>query len=1293
MKKLQHFKVGNFLILTLFFFMAGLMVKAQDLPELIYFKFDDPSSSTVINHADPDTRPFDVADVIGGADIGGSGQFGTALLGDGNSSSGVYYDWQHTIDHDFTISLWMNNILTSGSRYAGFAYPDIHDNFRLWLSGTNMYLRGTGMGNHGALTIPSQGPHVFTFTVNAGSGEMNIYIDGQHVMTDNVGTPNVGIDGFIIGGFRSLTANSADIDEFRFYSRELSAQEVAETWNIELGIDEGPPEARFHSPDSTWTNTNVRFYNHSKYADSYSWFVDGIFETDDEHYLFSRANPGTYEIELETSNDIGTDRTSRTIRVVEPTGRPRADFFTSDNVVPINTPVSFFDVSTQGPHTWNWTITPETRTLDPILPPQGAYDFDNNLDEESQTPLVNFILPGSYDVELTVENTYDLDGSATPGVGNILKEDYIQVAYFMCPQFVDQTVSNESQGALTDDQGDDPYDESDNCGFLIEPCVDDLFITFDHFELECGTAYLRIWDGVDETGVPLHGETNGFTGGGDQDGCDPGDVLLPPERLESETGRFYIEFEAPGNSDGLRGFQLRWNSVEKNQPPTAMFDALDTVCVGAAVDFQNMTTGSGVEGYAWDYQGSGTIQDSTSEGRYRFNIPDVYSTTLYAYDCAGLVDTFRRDIVVIDPSDPANVEIHVSNENPWVREDQVQLSAEYSGCISEFEWEISPGNYRFVEGTNAQSREPIVEFTRPGCFDVTFRAQNPAGETVVTESCAIEVRDYCDPIVGQAIQDIGTSYIRIADQEFVRSTGEEIYADLTDGQEVNLEKGGTYTLTIDRPSIANPMDRAVWIDYSQDGGFDGPDEMIGFESNARTSRYTTTFTVPGHAVEGLTRLRIGTGMGGSNPQPCGGHSIGEYIDISVYIGPDEIPPVITLDGNNPYHLEVFNNFQEPGYSAEDNADGDLTSAVVIDDSELDIETLGTYEVYYTVSDQSGNETTVIREVVVEDTENPEITLVEDDTLTFEVHSDFDDPGVDITDNYWEDLEATVSTNLNMSRLGTYTVEYCVTDLSGNGPVCVNRNVRVVDTTPPEIIFPAETLRTEVNEQFEMPDPEVRDNYWSTDDIYVEVLERLEVPTTLGVYEVRVMAVDGSGNSTTETLYVISEDTTPPEVSLKGRKNVNISKFEVYNDPGLNVSDNFDPTPRIITGGDFEGASRSGFYTRTYYAVDQSGNASEVLVRNFFVSNDIMSLEEAEGGTEVNIYPNPARDVININTSQIRGEYSILLMDASGRELKTLSPDNQSAIQEMDLSGFSSGVYIVSVRTGSEVLNKRITLLK
>ncbi len=89
----------------------------------------------------------------------------------------------------------------------------------------------------------------------------------------------------------------------------------------------------------------------------------------------------------------------------------------------------------------------------------------------------------------------------------------------------------------------------------------------------------------------------------------------------------------------------------------------------------------------------------------------------------------------------------------------------------------------------------------------------------------------------------------------------------------------------------------------------------------------------------------------------------EDIDYDGPIIDDEAPEIFLL-GDNPLTLQIGDEYVEPGYSARDNRDADITERVEIY-SDVNVEESGTYTVTYEVSDRVGNRTVVERTVIVE----------------------------------------------------------------------------------------------------------------------------------------------------------------------------------------------------------------------------------------------------------------------------------------------------------------------------------------
>ena len=163
--------------------------------------------------------------------------------------------------------------------------------------------------------------------------------------------------------------------------------------------------------------------------------------------------------------------------------------------------------------------------------------------------------------------------------------------------------------------------------------------------------------------------------------------------------------------------------------------------------------------------------------------------------------------------------------------------------------------------------------------------------------------------------------------------------------------------------------------------------------------------------------------------------------VTVY---DSMVPIITLLGSSPTTVEKGDTYVDAGATAQDNDSVDLTSAIMVVNS-VDTTTPGTYSVTYNVTDSSQNTAVeVIRVVNVVDSTAPVISLIGSPTVTLEVGDVYTDAGATASDYNNEDMTSsiTVTSDVDTSIEGSYTVKYNVQDASGNSAIEVVRNVIV-----------------------------------------------------------------------------------------------------------------------------------------------------------------------------------------------------------------------------------------------------------
>ena len=140
---------------------------------------------------------------------------------------------------------------------------------------------------------------------------------------------------------------------------------------------------------------------------------------------------------------------------------------------------------------------------------------------------------------------------------------------------------------------------------------------------------------------------------------------------------------------------------------------------------------------------------------------------------------------------------------------------------------------------------------------------------------------------------------------------------------------------------------------------------------------------------------------------------------------DTTAPVITLKTVQGYLPLPGEQYQEEGYTAVDDYDGDITDKVQVR-TENDV-------VYYTVSDSSGNETTVQRKIEYTDLTAPVLTLKGETKITIDAGIAYAEPGYTATDNIDGDItdKVEISGSVNIYHAGTYTLTYSIKDQHGN----------------------------------------------------------------------------------------------------------------------------------------------------------------------------------------------------------------------------------------------------------------------
>lgn len=185
-------------------------------------------------------------------------------------------------------------------------------------------------------------------------------------------------------------------------------------------------------------------------------------------------------------------------------------------------------------------------------------------------------------------------------------------------------------------------------------------------------------------------------------------------------------------------------------------------------------------------------------------------------------------------------------------------------------------------------------------------------------------------------------------------------------QSVILGAGNNYSISVQFGTCGGNYGGAgqVWIDFNQNSIFETSESIGTWSGTPPTAISTFSFTVPGTATMGQTRMRVTQQEAGSLPlNPCASFTWGSVtdfivviqggIDCSTYTGDDETDarPVNTYPFNETHSNSICYSSQNPVYYSPDvyyllTAFSSLTS--------LDISLCGSgFDTFLTVTDAQG----------------------------------------------------------------------------------------------------------------------------------------------------------------------------------------------------------------------------------------------------------------------------------------------------------------------------------------------------
>ncbi|MCG8382622.1 MAG: DUF5011 domain-containing protein [Gammaproteobacteria bacterium] len=352
----------------------------------------------------------------------------------------------------------------------------------------------------------------------------------------------------------------------------------------------------------------------------------------------------------------------------------------------------------------------------------------------------------------------------------------------------------------------------------------------------------------------------------------------------------------------------------------------------------------------------GSVNLSVS-GSVNSNTPGTYTITYTAVDLAGNEATAIRTVYVLDITPPV---ITLSGDPV--------ITTAYGQTFTD------PGATAVdnVDSSVIVNATGSVDTNTVGTYTIEYNAIDTAGNIATTVSRTVHVADLIAPVITLN----GDSTLTVALGATFTDPGATAVDDI-DGTiavtvtgTVDTNTAGTYTLTYTATDAAG---NTATVTRTVNVADVTPPTITLNGSAIMDINQGDTFTDPGASatdnVDGNVAVTttgsvdintVGTYTLTYQAEDAAGNESTETRTVNVL---DITPPVITLNGDNPINLFVSETFNDPGATAIDDVDGNLT--VTVGGDTVDTSTSGTYIVTYSATDSAGNSDSITRTVYVD----------------------------------------------------------------------------------------------------------------------------------------------------------------------------------------------------------------------------------------------------------------------------------------------------------------------------------------
>ncbi len=130
------------------------------------------------------------------------------------------------------------------------------------------------------------------------------------------------------------------------------------------------------------------------------------------------------------------------------------------------------------------------------------------------------------------------------------------------------------------------------------------------------------------------------------------------------------------------------------------------------------------------------------------------------------------------------------------------------------------------------------------------------------------------------------------------------------------------------------------------------------------------------------------------------------------------------------------------------------------------------------------------------------------------------------------------------------------------------------------------------------------------------------------------------------------------------------------------------SPSTNTVAPINGVS-AGTAVITYTVTNACGSNSVTKTISVSAHRDANEIETTQAPFSMQLYPNPATDVINIEVSELSADMNVIVTDMAGRVVANQKVEDVKT--SLDVSGFTGGVYVVAIQSNGQVYTQKVVI--